>query len=56
MPIEQQWDDKLDQLADEFEEWLSDADKKHKEELLDILQLLKARLNTYVAEYGVKED
>ena len=56
MPIEQQWEDKLEQLSDEFEEWLSDADKKHKEEVLDILELLKARLKMYVAEYGVKED
>ena len=56
MSIEQQWDDKLEQLADEFEEWLSDVDKKHKEEVLDILELLKARLSMYVAEYGLKED
>ena len=56
MPIDKQWEQKLEQLSDELEEWLSDTDKKHKEEVLDILELLKARLSMYVAEYGLIED
>ena len=56
MPIDKQWEQKLEQLSDELEEWLSDTDKKHKEEVLDILELLKARLSMYVAEYCLKED
>ena len=50
------WLEQLSELSDELDDKLADTDKKHKEELLDILELAKQRLEMYVAEYGLKED
>lgn len=50
------WLEQLSALSDELDDKLADTDKKHKEEVLDILELAKQRLEMYATEYGLKED
>lgn len=50
------WLEQLGALSDELDDKLADTDKKHKDELLDILELAKQRLEMYVSEFGLKED
>ena len=46
----------IDNLDDLLEQALPQTDKKHREEILDILSLVKYRTEQYVNEYGIAEE
>lgn len=46
----------IDNLDDLLEQALPQTDKKHREEILDILSLVKYRTEQYVNEYGITEE
>jgi len=48
--------DAIDHLDDLLEQALPRTDKKHREEILDILSLVKYRTEQYVKEYGLTEE
>ena len=47
---------KIDELDDLLETALPKIDKKHREEIFDILSLVRYRTEQYLREYGVSED
>lgn len=47
---------KIDELDDLLELFLPKTDKKHREEIFDILSLVRYRAAQYLREYGVNED
>lgn len=47
---------KIDELNDLLESTLSKTDKKHREEIFDILSLVRYRAEQYLREYGVDEN
>jgi len=47
---------KIDELDDLLENILPKTDKKHREEIFDILSLVRYRSEQYLNEYGVKEN
>ena len=47
---------KIDDLDDLLETALPKTDKKHREEIFDILSLVRYRVEQYLREYGVSED
>lgn len=47
---------KIDELDDLFERALPRDDKKHREEIFDILSLVRYRVKQYTNEYGVSEE
>lgn len=47
---------KIDDLDDLLETALPKTDKKHREEIFDILSLVRYRAEQYLREYGVGED
>ena len=47
---------KIDELDDLLETALPKTDKKHREEIFDILSLVRYRTEQYLREYGVNED
>lgn len=47
---------KIDELDDLLEEVLSKTDKKHREEIFDILSLVRYRSEQYLNEYGTNEE
>lgn len=47
---------KIDELDDLLESTLPKTDKKHREEIFDILSLVRYRAEQYLREYGVSED
>ena len=47
---------KIDELDDLLESTLSKTDKKHREEIFDILSLVRYRAEQYLREYGVNEN
>lgn len=46
----------IDNLDDLLEQALPRTDKKHREEILDILSLVKYRTEQYVKDYGITEE
>ena len=46
---------KIDELDDLLESVLLKTDKKHREEIFDILSLVRYRSEQYINEYGVNE-
>ena len=46
---------KIDELDDLLEELLPKTDKRHREEIFDILSLVRQRTLLYINEYGVSE-
>ena len=46
----------IDNLDDLLEQVLPRTDKKHREEIFDILSLVRYRTEQYLREYGVSED
>ena len=46
---------KIDELDDLLESVLPKTDKKHREEIFDILSLVRYRSEQYINEYGVNE-
>ena len=47
---------KIDELDDLLEELLPKTDKKHREEIFDILSLVRMRSEQYINEYGITEE
>lgn len=47
---------KIDELDDLLESTLPKTDKKHREEIFDILSLVRYRAEQYLREYGVSEN
>ena len=47
---------KIDELDDLLEYVLPKTDKKHREEIFDILSLVRYRSEQYINEYGVNES
>lgn len=47
---------KIDELDDLLESILPKTDKKHREEIFDILSLVRYRSEQYINEYGVNEN
>lgn len=47
---------KIDELDDLLESILPKTDKKHREEIFDILSLVRYRSEQYISEYGVNEN
>jgi len=47
---------KIDELDDLLEELLPKTDKKHREEIFDILSLVRYRSEQYLNEYGINEE
>lgn len=47
---------KIDELDDLLESVLPKTDKKHREEIFDILSLVRYRSEKYINEYGVNES
>ena len=47
---------KIDELDDLLESVLPKTDKKHREEIFDILSLVRYRSEQYINEYGVNES
>ena len=47
---------KIDELDDLLESALPKTDKKHREEIFDILSLVRYRSEQYINEYGVNES
>lgn len=47
---------KIDELDDLLEEVLPKTDKKHREEIFDILSLVRYRSEQYLNEYGTNEE
>ena len=47
---------KIDELDDLLESALPKTDKKHREEIFDILSLVRYRAEQYLREYGVNEN
>ena len=47
---------KIDELDDLLESVLPKTDKKHLEEIFDILSLVRYRAEQYINEYGVNEN
>lgn len=47
---------KIDELDDLLESTLPKTDKKHREEIFDILSLVRYRAEQYLREYGVNEN
>lgn len=47
---------KIDELDDLLEGVLPKTDKKHREEIFDILSLVRYRSEQYINEYGVNES
>jgi len=47
---------KIDELDDLLETALPKTDKKHREEIFDILSLVRYRSEQYINEYGVNES
>lgn len=47
---------KIDELDDLLESVLTKTDKKHREEIFDILSLVRYRSEQYINEYGVNES
>ncbi len=47
---------KIDELDDLLESILLKTDKKHREEIFDILSLVRYRSEQYINEYGVNEN
>lgn len=47
---------KIDELDDLLESVLPKTDKKHREEIFDILSLVRYRSEQYISEYGVNEN
>ena len=47
---------KIDELDDLLESVLLKTDKKHREEIFDILSLVRYRSEQYINEYGVNES
>ena len=47
---------KIDELDDLLESALPKTDKKHREEIFDILSLVRYRSEQYLREYGVSES
>ncbi len=47
---------KIDELDDLLETALPKTDKKHREEIFDILSLVRYRSEQYISEYGVNES
>lgn len=45
--------DTIEGLEELLEERLPDTDKAHKEELLDIFELARQRVRTYIESYGL---
>lgn len=48
--------EKIDELDDLLEQTLPKTDKTHRDEIFDILSLVKYRSEMYIREYGVNED
>ena len=46
---------KIESIEDLLSEVLPDADREHKEEVLDICSLLRQRTEMYMKNYGVNE-
>ena len=47
---------KIDELEDLLEQVLPLTDKKHREEIFDILSLVRYRTEQYIREYGIIVD
>lgn len=47
---------KIDELEDLLEQVLPLADKYHREEILDILSLVRYRSEQYIREFGIVVD
>ena len=47
---------KIDELEDLLEQVLPLTDKKHREEILDILSLVRYRSEQYIREFGIVVD
>ena len=47
---------KIDELDDLLESILPKTDKKHREEIFDILSYVRYRSEQYINEYGVNEN
>lgn len=47
---------KIDELDDLLESILPKTDKKHREEIFDILSLVRYRSEQYISEYGINEN
>lgn len=47
---------KINELEDLLEQVLPLTDKKHREEIFDILSLVRYRSEQYISEYGVNEN
>ena len=47
---------KIDELDDLLESVLPKTDKKHQEEIFDILSLVRYRSEQYINEYGISES
>ena len=47
---------KIDELDDLLESVLPKTDKKHREEIFDILSLVRYRSEKYINEYGINES
>lgn len=47
---------KIDELDDLLDSVLPKTDKKHREEILDILSLVRYRSEQYINEYGINES
>lgn len=47
---------KIDELDDLLESILPKTDKKHREEIFDILSLVRYRAEQYISEYGINEN
>ena len=47
---------KIDELDDLLESTLPKTDKKHREEIFDILSLVRYRAEQYLREYGANEN
>ena len=47
---------KIDELDDLLESVLPKTDQKHREEIFDILSLVRYRSEQYINEYGISES
>ena len=46
---------RVESLEEMLSDFLPNTDRKHKDEILDICELLAQRVETYINDYGVNE-
>lgn len=53
MPDKEKLMQQITDLEDALEEQLPDADEEHRQEILDIMSLVRQRTEMYLREYGI---